>query len=429
MPRKTKSERVGVWLIGARGGLSTTLVAGVELLKRGLCSANGLTTETALFAGADLPALDGLVFGGHDLRKTSLKECAYEIYRDNGSIPGDKIELIADGLAAIDARIRPGTAVNCGAAIAKLGGRRASDARTLRAIVDGLREDLRAFVAAEKIDRLVVVNLASTEPPLELGPEHADLASFERLLDRNAKTKVRASSLYAYAAADAGAAFVNFTPSNAALLPAIRELFVLRGAPFMGDDGKTGETLVKSALAPMFKYRNLRVLSWQGYNILGDRDGLVLASGENKKSKVSTKDSVLSNILGYPLHTHVGIDYVPSLGDRKTAWDYVHFSGFLDYKMALTFTWHGCDAVLAAPLVLDMARLAATALRRREKGPMRHLACFFKKPVDVGEQDLHVQFHFLTDYAAALRGGRGRGGKRPWKRADKAARAARSSRR
>ena len=155
---------------------------------------------------------------------------------------------------------------------------------------------------------------------------------------------------------------------------------------------------MKSALAPMFRYRNLRVLSWQGYNMLGDRDGVVLAEPENKASKVESKDRLLSQILGYPLHSKVAIDYVPSLGDLKTAWDFIHFEGFLGYRMSLQFTWQGCDSILAAPLVLDLIRLADLATRRSENGPLRHLACFFKSPIDVEEHDLHAQWHGLVRY-------------------------------
>ena len=166
----------------------------------------------------------------------------------------------------------------------------------------------------------------------------------------------------------------------------------------MGCDGKTGETLVKSALAPMFRYRNLRVLSWQGYNMLGDRDGVVLADEENRATKIESKDRLLGQILGYPLHSKVTIDYVPSLGDMKTAWDFVHFEGFLGHRMSMQFTWQGCDSILAAPLVLDMLRLTDLAVRRGESGPMKHLACFFKSPVDVSEHDLHAQWHDLVGW-------------------------------
>jgi myo-inositol-1-phosphate synthase len=153
----------------------------------------------------------------------------------------------------------------------------------------------------------------------------------------------------------------------------------------------------------MFAHRNLRVLSWQGYNILGDRDGAVLADTRNKSAKVATKDGLLPAILGYPLHTHVGIDYVPSLHDLKTAWDFVHFEGFLGFKMTMQFIWQGCDAILAAPLVLDLVRFADLAQRRGEAGPMTHLACFFKQPIGVAEHDLHRQWQMLVDYLERVR--------------------------
>jgi len=152
----------------------------------------------------------------------------------------------------------------------------------------------------------------------------------------------------------------------------------------------------------MFKYRNLKVLSWQGYNMLGDRDGRVLAHADNLASKVRSKDSVLSSILGYPVHTHVGIDYVESLHDLKTAWDFIHFEGFLGHRMTMQFTWQGCDSILAAPLVLDMVRLADLAARRGEKGPMTQLAPYFKAPLGVAENDLHRQFHGMMDYLRRL---------------------------
>ena len=169
----------------------------------------------------------------------------------------------------------------------------------------------------------------------------------------------------------------------------------------MGSDGKTGETLVKSALAPLFRVRQLEVMSWVGYNVLGTRDGRVLSADPNKRSKVASKDSVVPSILGYPVRTHVGIDFIESLGDSKVAWDFVHFRGFLGHPMSLQFTWQGCDSILAAPLVLDLARFAAVAKARGEAGPMRHLASFFKNPLHVQEHDLFRQYAVLLDYAQA----------------------------
>jgi myo-inositol-1-phosphate synthase len=148
----------------------------------------------------------------------------------------------------------------------------------------------------------------------------------------------------------------------------------------------------------MFAARNLRILSWVGHNIFGNRDGLVLDDPDNKASKIRTKDQVVTNILGYKPQTHVSIEYIPSLDDWKTAWDHIHFRGFLGVKMALQFTWQGCDSLLAAPLVLDLARLALFAQRRGEVGILRHLACFFKSPMAVEEHDFFKQFAMLEQY-------------------------------
>jgi len=397
---RTRSTRTGVWIFGALGGLATTTIVGARAIAKGLASTQGLTTETDLFAKLDLVAIGDLVFGGHEIRRGNLVDSAREIAEREGTIPFATLKALASDLRTIGKRIREGTLVHAGPAITGLSDRKARNLRSLRAEIHQLTSDLVAFLGANRLTRCVCVNLTSTEPPLELSKHHETLAAFEAALDADRRDLVRPSTLYAYVAARLGLPFLHFTPANATLIPAIQELFERHGAPFAGQDGKTGETLVKSSLAPMFKYRNLRVLTWQGYNILGDRDGKVLAAAENKASKVATKDGVLSSILGYPLHTHVGIDYVPSLSDHKTAWDFVHFEGFLGHKMAMQFTWQGCDAILAAPLVLDMVRLLAFAEQRGESGPATHLSCFFKKPIGVAEHDLHLQWHLLTEYVA-----------------------------
>jgi len=406
--RSLPNGRLGVWIFGAYGGLATTLVVGARAVARGLREPRGLVTETAAVRGVPLQPIADLVFGGHEIRRSSYGEQAEEIRRLNGTLPEDLLRALRKDLDAASRNVVPGVLANAGAAIHGLATERSPKRRSLRAMVDQVRRDIQAFAKKHRLDRVVCVNLTSTEPPLAAKPAHRSLAAFDRALDRDEIGAVRPSALYAYAAASLGLPLVHFTPSNAALLPAIRELFAATGAPWMGSDGKTGETLVKSALAPMFKYRDLRVLTWQGYNILGDRDGRVLGNEANKKAKVATKDALLPSILGYPLHTHVGIDFVPSLHDLKTAWDYVHFEGFLGFKMAMQFVWQGCDSILAAPLVLDLVRFADLAARRGESGPLSHLACFFKKPFDVAEHDLHRQWQMLVDYLDRVRGERRR---------------------
>ena len=397
------TKKTGVWLIGALGGLSTTLIAGARTIGRGLASGFGLVTQRDEFSPMNLTPVGDLVFGGHEVRSGNLVESAHEIRLSNGSLRYEWIEDLRTELEAISAEIRTGPVMGSGARIERLGDRIDRDhlQGSLREVTDQLETDLRDFRTRHQIERLIVVNLASTEPPASLEGPYLDLAELERTLDSGQSGDLRPGLLYAYAAFRCGAAYLNFTPSSSALCPASEALAQQQGLPFMGNDGKTGETLVKSALAPMFKYRNLRVNSWLGYNILGNRDGEVLADSENKRSKIESKDSVLSSILNYPLQTHVGIDYVESLGDNKVAWDFIHFQGFLDHRMSMQFIWQGCDSILAAPLVLDLVRLTEFALRRGESGPLLHLASFFKNPVHCEEHDLHQQFHRLTSYLAS----------------------------
>ncbi len=397
-----------MWLFGAYGGLATTVVVGARAIARGLAEPRGLVTESAAGRGVDWQPLGGIVFGGHEIRRGDYTSNATEIHARTGTLPPPLVKALRANLAAASKNVSPGVMPNAGPTITRVVDGRRRESRPLAAQVGQVQRDMRAFMARHDLDRVVCVNLTSTEPPLRLTAAHKSLAAFERAIAKNDVRAVRPSAIYAYAAATMGLPFVHFTPSNSAMVPAIREAFAKNGATYMGCDGKTGETLVKSALAPMFKYRDLRVLTWQGYNILGDRDGAVLADRDNKQAKVATKDGILPSILGYPLHTHVGIDFVPSLHDLKTAWDFVHFEGFLGFKMALQFIWQGCDAILAAPLVLDLVRFVDLAQRRGEPGPLPHLACFFKQPLDVAEHDLHHQWQALVAYLDGVRAGRRR---------------------
>src|SRR5262249_3514562 len=212
------------------------------------------------------------------------------------------------------------------------------------------KADLQQFRETHKLDQVVVLNVASTEPPFELGEVHATLDRLIPALEKSGAEVLPPSSVYAGAAIELGLPYINFTPSLGASFPAMHELALLRKAAYGGKDGKTGETLLKSVLAPMFAHRNLRLLSWVGHNIFGNRDGLVLDDPHNKASKIKTKDQVISKIVGYKPQTHVSIEYIESLDDWKTAWDFIHFRGFLVVKMSMQFTWQGCASLLATPL-------------------------------------------------------------------------------
>ena len=389
-------DKVGVWLAGAKGAIATTFLVGASALARGAVKPLGLVTELPEFAPLGLVPLDRLVFGGWDVVSTSSVERARELAHSDGLFPGPLVESVRGELENIDGRICPGFVKN-GAASQSF----ASDnhKESLAATVLRLERDLENFRRENNLQNIIVVNLTPTEPPISHFPGHEHLDGFKKLIEENQYSQLTPSILYAYVALSEGLPFVNFTPSVSVTLPALLELAKLREVPFCGSDGKTGETLLKAVLAPLFRSRNLEVLSWEGFNILGGGDGEVLNDPSSKRSKVESKERVLDSALGYKPHSGVFIEYVPSLGNWKTAWDFIHFRGFLGTKMSVQFTWQGCDAILAAPLVLDLVRFAELAHRNGEVGALSHLACFFKNPQGTDIHSFPDQFRLLLDYA------------------------------
>jgi myo-inositol-1-phosphate synthase len=394
------TRRVGVWLVGAKGGVATTMMTGLAALRRGAIDPVGLVTETDPFNRLGLVAFEDLVVGGHDIRSGRLGDEARRMWNESRAIPPDLIDGAASFFAEVEPRLRPGTLVASGDRIRSLADPDAAAVvETPRAAVERIHRDLAEFAAAERLDHVVVVNVASTEPPPAL-PIPREFAELEPLLDDPDRCPLPSSSLYFLAAAAAGASYVNFTPSTGATPACLQEVALARGIAHAGCDGKTGETLLKSVLAPMFAARNLEVMSWVGHNIFGNMDGKVLDDPRNKAAKVKSKDHLLAAILGYPPQTHVSIEYIESLGDWKTAWDHVHFRGFLGTPMTLQFTWQGCDSILAAPLVLDLVRLVERAQRSGERGTLEWLACFFKSPIGVEEQSFAAQVTMLMEWAS-----------------------------
>ena len=395
-------RRVGLWLIGALGGVGTTAALGLAALSRLLTSETSLVTALPLFNALDLDEPGQFVVGGHDIRRGSFSQSVREFQQRANVFDRDLTEACQPQLQAWTENICPGTVLGSGATIARLADwPEAQKVDTSRAAIDRIQTDLRLFREKNGLDQVVVLNVASTEPPFDLGGLPQSLDEALQALEKRTATVVPSSSLYAWAALDLGLPYVNFTPSLGASAPALLELAAQRKTVTAGKDAKTGETLLKSVLAPMFALRNWRILSWVGHNIFGNRDGVVLDDPANKASKIKTKDQLVQQIVGYKPQTHVSIEYIESLDDWKTAWDHIHFRGFLGTKMVMQFIWQGCDSILAGPLVLDLARLALFSQRRDEVGVLKHLACFFKNPMGVEEQDFFKQFAMLEEYANA----------------------------
>jgi myo-inositol-1-phosphate synthase len=377
------SVRVGIWLVGARGSVATTTIVGALALRAGLTEPHGCVTAHPDLSTDALPGFGDLVFGGHDVVTLALAKKA-ELLASAGVLPGSLLAALGDELAEVERSLRP-----------------TPTGATQADVAAALAADLTEFRQRYGLDRVVVVNVSSTEPVCDPHPSHSDLSLLEDSLG-SSQSVLPFSSLYAYAAFRAGCPYVDFTPSTGARLPALDQLALAERLPYAGHDGKTGETLLKSVIAPMFAMRHLPVRSWSGVNLLGGGDGANLAEPGANAAKSVSKQRVLGETLGYVPEGNTRIEYVADIGDFKTAWDLVTFNGFLGTRMRLEFTWHGCDSALAAPLVLDLARLTAAAHAAGRTGALTELAFFFKDPIGEVPHALSEQWELLGTFVEGL---------------------------
>ena len=381
-------NRIGLVLVGLRGSVASTVIHGLEALRAGTPPL-GLVTELEEFASIPWEDLGEIHAVGWDVAGNSHRTA--ENLKRTGVLPSDLVDLGASLRDRLELNLAPGIPEP---EDEELADPKARERLGLPAVemVEALRCDIQSWRGSQQFKRMVVVNLATAERTRELPKGWDDPEGKPLDLLASVPADFPRSLLYGMAAVAEGVPFVNFTPAMGAEVPAFAGWAGREGVPVLGNDGKTGETLMKSALAPMFRDRALRVLAWEGYNMLGNLDGAALEDPDRKARKVANKDGVLQGILGDPgTHSGVSIDFVPSLHDWKTAMDFIHFEGFLGTKMQLQFTWQGSDSALAAPLVLDLARLALLAKERGEGGPLTAAAAFFKNPVGTDEHDLHRQ--------------------------------------
>ncbi len=397
-------DTMKIWVFGLYGIVSTTAMTGAKAIEKGKAPKTGLVTELPEFSEEINKTIPfKFKFGGHEIRQLDKNGYEATLYHWNLNRHFDRefLDAVKDDLSEI--RAKKGTALNCGSAMEDLGEidyLEKNEKLTLSDIVDAIEKDIKEFADEDT----VAVNVASTEPVIKYDKQYHDrLNDFEKLIKENKKELITASSLYAYVALKNGIPYINFTPSSGASLPALKELAEKNKVPHAGNDGKTGETLAKTTIVPMFKYRNLKVLGWMGYNILGDLDGVVLNHADNKESKIISKDGVLEKILGYSPFTITEINYFPSLQDNKTAFDFIHYEGFMGRKMKFYFIWDGIDAILAAPLVIDLARFILYAKKKGESGVVKELAFFFKSPMDTDVYNTHEQYQLLVEWFNRLK--------------------------
>ena len=376
-------RRVGLWLIGAFGGVGTTAALGLAALGRGLTDTTSLVTALPLFDGLDL---DGPT-SSSSAATTSAGPASARPSASCSSGPTSSTPALIDACQPdLDAwererparhrpqrRRRPSpSSPTCP---------RRSRPRRRAPPSSASRPTCAPSARRNQLDQVVVVNVASTEPPFEIGDAARIAGAAARRRWSGAEPVAAGQLAVRLGRARPGLALHQLHAVAGGVVPGRSRSWPRSASAVIGGkDGKTGETLLKTVLAPMFALRNWQILSWVGHNIFGNRDGMVLDDPANKASKIQTKDQVISSIVGYKPQTHVSIEYIESLDDWKTAWDHIHFRGFLGTKMILQFIWQGCDSMLAAPLVLDLARLALLAQRRGEVGVLHAPGLLLQEP-------------------------------------------------
>ena len=390
------------------GAVATTFMAGVESIRRGRSKPIGSLTQMATIRlgkrtehrsplireFVPLAGLDDLVFGAWD----PIPDDALTAARKAGVLDARDLDPVADFLAAI----KPMPAVFENRYVTRITGSNVKTGKTKRDLAEQLRQDMRDFKKTHGLERLVVIWCASTEVFIEPGATHATIEAFERAMDGN-DDSIAPSMLYAWAAIMEGVPFANGAPNLAVDTPALVQLANDRSVPISGKDFKTGQTWMKTVIAPGIKARMLGLRGWYSTNILGNRDGEVLDDPASFKTKEASKLSVLHTILQpemypdlYKDFSHVvRINYYPPRGDNKEGWDNIDIVGWMEYPMQIKINFLCRDSILAAPIVLDLALFSDFAQRAGMKGIQEWLSFYYKSPMTAAglqpEHDLFIQ--------------------------------------
>jgi myo-inositol-1-phosphate synthase len=412
--------RLGVMLAGL-GAVSTTFIAGVLAIRRGLAEPFGSLTQMGTIRlgkrtegrsplirdFVPLASLEDLVFAGWDI----FEDDCYEAAMHAGVLEPALLEKVKGEMSAI----RPMQAVFDRQYVKRLDGPNVKKGASKKELAEQLRADIRTFKRDHDLDRLVLVWCGSTEVYMTESPAHATPESFERALEQS-DPSIPSSMIYAYAAIMEGVPYANGAPNLSADVPALVTLAQRNNVAVTGKDFKTGQTLIKTVIAPGLKARLLGVKGWYSTNILGNRDGEVLDDPESFKTKEESKKSVLDYILQpdlYPslyrdLHHVVRINYYPPRGDNKEGWDNIDLFGWLGYPMQLKINFLCRDSILAAPIVLDLVLLLDLARRAGMSGIQEWLSFYWKSPMHAAglypEHDLFIQSMKLKNTLRYLRG-------------------------
>jgi len=401
---KPADGKLGVLLVGL-GAVSTTFIAGVEMIRRGMRKPIGVQawmgrarlgkrTENRFVRLNELVPLakpEDMVFAAWDI----FPDNAYESALKAGVLHNEDLQLVRDALVAL----KPMPGAFDQEYVKRLEGTHVKKG-TRRQLAEAIRADIREF--KKKVDRVVIVWAASTEAYRPGGPIHESIATFEKALDED-RHEIAPSQLYSYAALMEGVPFANGAPNMAVDVPCMVELARKNGVPICGKDFKTGQTLMKTIVAPGLKNRLLGISGWFSTNILGNRDGEVLDDPESFRSKEVSKTGVLDTICSaetFPelykdLFHKVRINYYPPRGDAKEGWDNIDIFGWMGYPMQIKVDFLCRDSILAAPIVLDLVLFMDLAKRAGLAGIQEWLSFYFKSPVVPAglypEHDLFIQ--------------------------------------
>ena len=412
--------KLGVLLVGL-GAVSTTTIAGVLAIRKGIAKPIGSLTQMGtirlgkrtegrspkITEIVPLAGLDDLVFGGWDI----FEDDCYAAARTAGVIEPSLLDQVRPDLE----KIRPWPAVFDQRYVRRLDGPNVKKGKNKKDLAEQVISDIRTFRSDHGLDRMVMVWCGSTEVYMTESPAHATIESFERALEEN-DPAIPSSMVYAYAAILEGIPYTNAAPNLTADIPALVALAARTRTPLAGKDLKTGQTLIKTIIAPGLKARLLGITGWYSTNILGNRDGEVLEDPESFKTKEESKKSALDYILQpklYPdlyenLYHMVRINYYPPRGDNKEGWDNIDLVGWLGYPMQLKINFLCRDSILAAPIVLDVALFMDLAKRAAMSGVQEWLSFYFKSPVHAPdlypEHDLFIQLMKLKNTLRFLKG-------------------------
>jgi myo-inositol-1-phosphate synthase len=412
--------KLGIMLVGL-GAVSTTTIAGVIAIRRGLAKPIGSLTQMGTIRlgkrteansprikdFVPLASLDDVVFGGWDL----FEDNCYEAAKTAGVLDADLLEKIRPELE----QIKPWPAVFDRRYVKRLDGPNVKKGKNKMDLANQVRADIQKFKKDHGLGRLVMVWCGSTEVYLTESAVHATIESLEKGLEAS-DDAIPSSMIYAYAAIKEGIPYANAAPNLSADIPALIQLAQQTGSPMCGKDLKTGQTLIKTIIAPGLKSRLIGVEGWYSTNILGNRDGEVLDDPESFKTKEESKKSVLDYIFQpnlYPdlykeLHHVVRINYYPPRGDNKEGWDNIDIFGWLGYKMQLKINFLCRDSILAAPIVLDSALFLDLAKRAGMSGIQEWLSFYYKSPMHAAglypEHDLFIQLMKLKNTLRYMQG-------------------------